>query len=522
MKSGRISIYQKKIGVIFASVLFLAIYLNRDNLFGAFDKSILNAKVLSMDEIDSLCEGKEEAFLEPKLQMNDAAIAYDSEQNMLLIPQSLSEAAFEGELQVPEGKLYFLEDATFDNKAEAIAQNTIFRLFWVTDTQCWMYNVYFTGMPVMNLETASCEEGYVDGNVWIYDQYRQSAGFQSAEGSWRLRGATTLEYEKSSYRLTLTDKKLSLLGMRRDDDWILSALYDDEGLIHNKLSFEVWREIAADNHVNADEGIQMEYVELFMDNQYLGIYGLMERVDKKLLSLNDKDILYKCVDQKEPGEDDFYSELTEEMNPTYELKYPEELTEENWRPMKQWASVFLADEIEDYDSAKAMLNMENAVDYNLFNILICGMDNIMKNIYFYADYQSDDSYQFIKIPWDLNMTWGNSWIDDSACFYNMYQEKNLTNEDGWTEDMYRMYEANPKEIGHLLNQRWKELREKIITKQSITKKAELNYQYLYSSGAFTRNANKWPRQMDYWTDDFIYQYIDQKIDYLDNYFEGLD
>ena len=50
----------------------------------------------------------------------------------------------------------------------------------------------------------------------------------------------------------------------------------------------------------------MEYVEVFMDNRYLGVYGLSERVDKKASSLSNGDILYKCRDQIYPGEDDFY------------------------------------------------------------------------------------------------------------------------------------------------------------------------------------------------------------------------
>ena len=260
-----------------------------------------------------------------------------------------------------------------------------------------------------------------------------------------------------------------------------TTLYNDDGLIHNKVSFEVWRQIAANNSVSNDEGIAMEYVEVFMDNRYLGVYGLSERVDKKAASLSSGDILYKCRDQIYPGEDDFYEVLTEEMSPVFLLKYPNEFESEDWEPLKEWTGLYCTEEIVDYKKGVAILNMENAIDYNLFCMLICGMDNEMKNIYFVAKYQSDGNYKFVKIPWDLDMTWGDSWVDDPNCLFNRYQDKNITNESGWSSDIYKLYEANPEEIGVMLGDRWKELRQNIITKENICEIIDEEYNYLYSS-----------------------------------------
>ncbi len=508
---------RKKLMIIFASIMFLYIYLKSDKIFDRLDIGIMNAGVLPMEEINLLCEGKEDAFMEPEITINGGEIAYDSEQNLLLVPQNLSEELFEGSLEAPDGELYFLEDEALTNKAETIRESKMLHLFWIRESRCWMYNVYFTGMPVAAVTTKETGEEVKKGEIWVYDPYHSAAQYQKAECVWHLRGATTLNYEKSSYRLTLTDQKLSFLGMRRDDDWMLHSLYDDEGLIHNKLSYEVWQEIAASNHVDYDEGISMEYVELFMDDTYLGVYGLSERIDRKALHLSEKDILYKCKDQKNPGQDDFYSELTEEMSPTFVWKYPKDFEMEDWEPLKKWVSIFCYEELEDYESASAILNMENAIDYNLFNMLICGMDNIMKNIYFQADYQSDGSYKFIKIPWDLNMTWGNSWIDDINCNFNRFQEKNFDSYNGWSQDMYCLYEHAPGEIGPLLADRWQELRQNIITKESLYEKVDAEFSYLYDSGAYVRNRQKWPPKGEYWQDSYIYEYIDRRIDFLDGY-----
>ena len=209
------------------------------------------------------------------------------------------------------------------------------------------------------------------------------------------------------------------------------------------------------------------------------------------------------------------------MNPVFVWKYPKDFEMKDWEPLKSWVSVFLSDKLEDFASACTLLNMENAVDYNLFNLLICGMDNVMKNIYYLADYQEDGSYQLIKLPWDLNMTWGNSWIDDPDCNFNRFQEKNFEAEDGWTPDMYWLYECRPDEIGTLLADRWQELRQSIITKEALYEKVDILSGYLHDSGAYQRNQQRWPPKGDYWQENYIYEYVDRRIDFLDDYIEQM-
>lgn len=514
----------KSVVLMVLSVVFLGAYLCADQIEAMFHDRVMNILLCSEEKLEHLCEGKENTFLWPEITLNGGTVPYDLDRNMLLIPQNMSEQEITGTLEVPDGTLYFQEDEGLYDKETSMSENRAFRLVWIRGNVCWSYDVYLTGMPVVNLLTdvsvdvpESMGGMRTMGSVEVYDPYRSNMQVQSTQCSWHRRGATTLQYEKASYKLSLTDEKLSFLGMREDDDWILHALYDDDGLIHNKLSYEVWQEIAASNHVDYDEGIHMEYVELFKDGYYQGVYGLSERIDAKQLSLQKNDILYKCKDEVYPGADDFYEELTEEMSPVFEWKYPKDFEMEDWEPLRAWTDAFCFDKMETYEEGKALLNMENAVDYNLFNLLICGMDNIMKNIYFWADYCGDGTYQFIKIPWDLNMTWGNSWIDDINYKFNCYQEKNLESSDGWTEDMFDLYEANPEEIGSLMKKRWLELRKTILTKEALSEKADAEFTYLHGSGAYERNYQKWPQGTEYWSDGYIYEYIDGRLDYLDQY-----
>lgn len=90
----------KKIWFIIISVVFLGIYVNFNKIAERFDSRIMGAEVLSMEEIDALCVGREDAFMEPEITINGGAVAYDADQNMLLVPQNLSEESFDGKLDV--------------------------------------------------------------------------------------------------------------------------------------------------------------------------------------------------------------------------------------------------------------------------------------------------------------------------------------------------------------------------------------------------------------------------------------
>lgn len=510
----------KRIAMLLFSVLLLGFIVSDKDTKEAGKE--LGVEVLSQEEIDALCLGKEFIGFENGVQFEGRELGYDVAQNMLLIPQKVSQEYFHGTLECPEGRLVFLADELWDDKAGAMSSNHVFRLFRIDDEKHWMYNVYFTGMPIANLSTVNVsdeEEHY--GTMWVYDQYSDSHRYQEGDCRFRLRGASSRAFPKPSYKVTFTDKHYSLLGMRKDDDWMLHSLYDDEGLIHNKISYDLWKQIAQSNHVANDEGISMEYVEIFVDNEYLGVYGLSERIDKKALGLNEKDILYKGVDIKDVGEDDFYLELTEDMTPTFELKYPQTFTKEHWEPLKKWYYGLNEKQITGYEEATKILNMENNIDYQLFLNFISGGDNKRKNTYYWADYQNDGTYQIVKVPWDLNMTWGNGWYTEHKYHFNLYQEKYIDVIWATQKDMEYLYELNSDEMNQKMYARWKELRERIITEENIYAMLDSQFNYIHSSGAYIRNCLFWGSREEYWSDSYIYDYTRRKIEFMDKYMESI-
>lgn len=521
----------KKIMVIIGSVLFLLLFTSGKDLI-SFNPKTVSVNVIDEIEWKQMIANKEELSVCPQLIFNGSDAVYDRRTNTYYIPQNISDKHFEGILkaQGAEYKVFLGEDGYLSKKETAMKEGHSFSLYLVSDKAYYECQLIFTGMPVMNITTDECEETEVNelgrvinyGRVQVYDPYHSSTLLQTSDCTYNIRGGTSENYEKSNYKLELTNQKLSFLGMREDDDWILNSLYDDAGLIHNKISFQMWREIAGYNAVKNDDGVTGEYLELFIDDEYQGVYLLTERVDKKTLSLGEKDILYKCRAARIPEEHNYTNENTDDLRPIFILKYPKVPEEEDWTPLKTWVNAFCKLQIDNYAEGEELLNMENAIDYNLFILLICGTDNMRKNAYLIAEYQMDGSYQFKKVPWDMNASWGNPWVDDADCNYTIYDSSYIEDVTTWYTDISSLYYYNESEISLLLKDRWQEFRNSgLVTKEKLYEMVDVQLEYLHDSGAYQRNYDRWPHGSEYWNDQYIYEYIDGRIDFLDRYFEKL-
>lgn len=513
----------KKI-VIFVSIVFLILFLNWNKIY-----NLLITNIMSVGEVmHSDLENKERIEKSPEeigILYNNSTVVYDKSTNTIYIPQSIFEEEWDGKIQVNNGKLRFESGIFKTNKKDVIREGNSFRLYWIDNENYCEYNLVFSGMPVVSIKTEGVNnetEGIWDGTVEVYDIYRKNQFYRKYECMYNIRGASTRDFPKNSYKVELKNTKASILGMRTDDDWIFNALYDDAGLIHNKISMEVWEDISAYNSVKGDEGYKTEYAEVFVDNQYNGVYLIGERVDEKQLELNRKDILYKCRAMRIPQEHNYTNEMTDGMLPIFWLKYPEEDIKENWRPIKNWVDCFLKFQITDYEEASKLLNMENAIDYNLFCLLIGGDDNTRKNVFFTAKYQENGKYQLIKNPWDLNAAWGNRWTGIEEGNNATYVEDSYDYVGDWSSDISSLYYMDEEKVSFLLYERWKELRENsIITEAGIDEKIDAQFSYLYNSGAYKRNYEKWTHGVEYWSDSYIYDYVERRIPFLDEYFKEL-
>lgn len=515
---------KKRILFISATLAILILVLRADYINGGYfynatpgTSSFERKYVRSQSEIDDYFAGMTSTDVDTDLLSYEGQpIAYAEMENTFYVTVDITGDSLDISPISSDHRMLWVENDGYDDMATAIAEGIVFKVYVKVDSDSYFSaNVIFTGMPVMTMETLDDDETCVfeDDDGWrslisIWDQYSDDSYYISDEASVKYRGATSLNYDKKGMRFEFDDASYSLLGMESDDDWNMNALYDDYGLIHNELSYEVWNEIAATNDCENDTGIYQEYIEVIVDGQYMGVYGLQDRYDKTKLNLEDGDILYKTISGSTP------TTVEEVMEWSTMIKWPDDYTAADYVPICDWFTTFSSRE-NDYEYAKSILDLEESIDFALFTNLSCGRDNRMKNVYHVARLQEDGSYKLQSLPWDLNVTWGES-ISDT---YIYYDEGNYTYEElAW--DIRTLTNMEPVEASELLYDRWSELRESVVTLENLESIARENFDYLHNSGAYDRNYAKWPDSYGDWSDDLIYSFMENRLEYLDSYYES--
>lgn len=403
-----------------------------------------------------------------------------------------------------------------------ISQLQIGKSYTVSSPTNEMFTLYFTQLPIVSLHTTSV----------IVDEPRVYARLRLCkEGSSciehdigiEIRGGSSKSYPKKSFRIefledTINDKTLdvSLLGMRNDDDWNLQAMYNEPLRLRSKVNFELWERIAnlyyMQQEPNANNSVEQEYVELFLNDEYQGIYTLSERIDRKQLKLKkykDGEIrgeLYKGVGW---GASTYTSlpnyDNTNEFWSGFKYEYPSNVI--NWNNLYEYVDFIINDDsLGFYQKYTEYLCLENAVNYFIFLNTLRATDNTGKNLYL-AKYNTNEPYFFV--PWDLDGTFGMIW--------NGSQE-NITN-DILTNGLYNRLLLDNASTGFTacLIERWKELRDSVISVNNVLSMFNSEFHYLNRNGVYEREQRVWAECpfLDLNNIDYTRSWLEARLDFLD-------
>ena len=417
-----------------------------------------------------------------------------------------------------------------------------------------------TTLPLMNIEYSGyLEDGNCRMKMSLYDNRKDvNARITSSEGYIRYRGASTLFYPKKSLKLTLCDYSTgieeknyrSLLGMRVDEDWILYAGYNDQDRVRDVFSERLWWDGCADNNSwGVKAGMQYKYVEVLINGEYMGLYALGFPVDEKQFAMSgdsDHEALYK----KKAWD----SEQTIEMNawgafPGYECKTDNKLVAKGYTgefgqwtgpkgdtvtDMSEWQLLYkyyyyLAENAKDSQKLMSVIDPDNAIDMYIFFNLIQGADNVNKNLIknaFFAIKEYDNKLSALYAPWDMDITWGNKWVDNGdinfTVPYGITAYDNYVVENGYLEQILLNGDVNLYEKA---GKRYFELRKGPWSDEAIDSIIDEYEDDIFNSGAYVRDVIKWPSStMKDHTEklELFRQYVHTRFYYADDYFRKIE
>lgn len=400
------------------------------------------------------------------------------------------------------------------------------------DTYYEPYTLVVTTLPLMSIEA----EGYMSDDdvrmeMTLFDN-RADTGIRlwKSEGIIARRGRTTRSYGKTGYKVVLNDK-VSLMGMRRDDDWVLYAGYNDQEKIRNVFSCNLWKNsCATNNSFGIDNGVEYRYLELFINGMYEGLYALGYRIDDKQMGVNsaaDNGCVYKKVD--------YYSEYPVERAedgsiPDYEIASKitsEEQTAEKWQALYDFYEGIMQHRNDDEWLCESV-DIDNIIDMHLFLNLVQGEDNVKgpltKNMYVTARKTEQGGYRYLYTPWDLDITWGNVWLSTSANYTSPYEftpEQNIIWESG---SLYELLCNGNEEIWERYLNRYWELRADAWSEQALLKQLDDYEAQIFDSGAYVRDQEQWKggSYVPVKTRLSVFkQYVLARLAAMDSYFELL-
>jgi hypothetical protein len=424
--------------------------------------------------------------------------------------------------KVKSGELYKFENIN----AGSIVQVEITR----ADSSKISYGLEFTTLPLIHIEhkygsIPEDEDMITKLTIVSPGEHKTFTEFCVLS----TRGLTSLIKPKKSFNLQFVHynhsnikKNVELLGMNNDDDWILDAAYTDISMMRNRVSFDVWGDIQTDG---INQGLSLLYAapegvftEVFINNSYVGVYCLNERLDPKNIGFNKLPSTFMpCLYKSENWSPaTTYSGLPDTTRmfknwAGWEQKLPDPDQHSFWKPLYDFvAFVYQAPENDFADSIASYLNIDQAIDFYLFINLIQGYDNAGKNLFLA---KRDKGQPFYLIPWDMDATWGRDWEGEALVgneiTFNLYK---------------RIMAADPDNFNQKMAVRWFQLRKSVL-QTSVFMQHFRNYsEHLIVSGAENRERERWPESVIELSleIEYINSWAEKRLQQLDEYFVQFD
>ena len=413
------------------------------------------------------------------------------------------------------------ENWSFINPVETIQIGTPYII--ISDTHNAWYILYFTELPLISIETSNTIVDEPD--VWAnFKMIEKDQTFLESNIGIQYRGSYSQTLPKKSMEIKFWADSLgtdtedhTLLNMVNSDSWNLQAMANEPLRIRSKTNFDLWSSINQLHYISSEpdaiNGIRMNYVELFINNEYRGVYCLGEKVKRKQLKLKKHNgtIRGELYKGDQSGNTTFSNlppfDNNSEVWDGFEYKHPDE--EINWQNLYNLCDFVINSSDEYfYQNYSSKFDVNNLVDYYIFLNLLRAADNTGKNIYI-AKYDTNSPYFYV--PWDLDGTFGTAWDG---------QNDNTTN-DILSNGLYNRLINDCSENGFRakLKNKWLTLRQHKITQSAIMDMFMTNHNLLNSNGVYLRESARW--------DDYNYSilniaymanWITDRIEYLDDFF----
>lgn len=220
---------------------------------------------------------------------------------------------------------------------------------------------------------------------------RLTVGGRSYRIGIELRGQSSQAFPKKPYAFE-TDRRVRLLGMPRERDWVLNALYTDPSLQRDVLAYGAARRLGL-------AGSRTRYVELRLNGRRRGVYVLMESAELSRRRVQGDALLELTEPRKlDSGDESFPA------SGGLVVRYdePDEADKKKAQAARRAVEAFQA--ALGGPGWRAHLDEASAVDYILHSELFRNQDAFMSSTYLHL---REDGKLALGPVWDFDLSAGN-------------------------------------------------------------------------------------------------------------------
>ena len=318
----------------------------------------------------------------------------------------------------------------------------------------------------------------------IFNHYDGHIGIET-------RGNSTQLYEKKTYTIELWDESQNeisepLLGMGKEEDWILHAMVLDKTQLRVPLSFDLFRKMG---HYAAN----YRFVELIVDGGYQGIYILTEKLKRDddrvdIAKLDDDDIAGDSltggyilridwtwdVDEEDLFESNYESQAGIPMKYQWYYPKPDKIQPEQ----KEYISNYMYDFEDavfgsDYTNTDGFrytdyIDLNSFVDFVLINEFTKNSDGYKLSTYMHKDKDSKGGKLTAGPIWDFDQSYGLSTVCSShiPSGWTYLQNQEDCGDTGTMPLWWQEMMSDPVFINRL-DCRWKDFRSSFLQQDSL-------------------------------------------------------
>lgn len=370
----------------------------------------------------------------------------------------------------------------------------------------------------------------INNSSGINNLYDTATGYNGYIGIEKRGSSSQYFFDKYNYTVetrlaTGENNNVSLLGMPEENDWVFHGPYSDKSLIRNNLAYFL-------ANINGRWAPRTKFFELFINDQYVGVYLLVEKIKRdknrvNIAKLNPDEItgddLTGGYILKVDRVDNFWTSPYKDMHNNHDIEigyvYPDydEMPSEQRNYIKTYVTLFetalSADNFDDpANGYQAYADLQSFVDFFIVNEISKNIDAYRLSTFMHKDKDSKGGKLTMGPVWDFNLGFGN------ANYYNGFETHGWVIHEVDMEDQFSIpfwWERLRESVyfNSRLRTTWETLRtgkySNAVLHNYIDTQAELLYEAQERNFQVNSVMGSW-----IWPNYFVGQNYQEEIDYL--------